>query len=158
MNKKIERYFPPGIFIEQERIWVRIFIILSILISFGFLISYSQSYDNLFTMYNEHRYLKKGAMIEPFFTILGRSLHFFLISDVAVLALMIKHYIYFYQGESKSIYLMKRLPSNKEFVKRIVAYPLIMTLIITIIAILIFVTYTCIYFNITPQVCRPRWY
>jgi uncharacterized membrane protein YqhA len=76
----------------------------------------------------------------------------FLILALCMLALIVYHYAYHYQG-SKSIYLMKRLPNRWEMHRRCITLPLLAALICLIAAIAFLLIYFGIYMVFTPKEC-----
>jgi hypothetical protein len=154
MRINLNRYLPPGVNAYQEMKWLMIGSLASILYSFGFLIHYMESYQDLF-LYNDHgveKVLNTNAVMPDFIVVLGSSLTGFLILGLCMAVVIIYHYVYHYLG-SKSIYLMKRLPSRLELHKRCFTLPLLAIAICFFTAMILLFIYYAIYIAFTPKAC-----
>ncbi|MBF4695755.1 hypothetical protein [Fusibacter ferrireducens] len=152
MIVKIENYVPVGIDYEQEIKWICIGLIMSTLYSFGFLFSLSREYSALFTGNAFNPVLRKDAIMPDFVELFGHYWIGFLIVVLCMIALFVHHYTYHYQN-SKSIYLMRRLPKRWELLKRCVALPLFSSAASMLIALLLMLVYFGIYLSVTPETC-----
>lgn len=152
MIVSIENYTPVGIDYEQEVKWICIGLILSTLYSFGFLFSLSQEYSALFTNNFPNPVLRKGAIMPDFVELFGHYWIGFLIVSLCMVALLIHHYAYHYQ-DSKSIYLMRRLPNRWELLKRCAALPLFSVAVSFLMGFLLLFIYFGIYLLVTPEAC-----
>ena len=74
------------------------------------------------------------------------------VAVVLVLGFIVYHYLYYRQG-SKSIYLMKRLPSKHELHKRAIALPMLAILGCLVAALIVMLLYFAIYMLATPKQC-----
>ena len=158
MNKLIEyckRNSPPGIDLKQE---YAVFIIgnccSAVLAVFSFLINYIKHRESLFAYVSTQRILIDGAVMTPFYKLNNYCFSGFFFVALFMLGYVIYHYMYFRHG-SMSIYLMKRLPSKTEFLKRVWTVPL--TAIICTLAIAVATLLFCyiVYFFATPKICLP---
>ncbi|GAU78363.1 hypothetical protein [Fusibacter sp. 3D3] len=159
MTVKIGDYTPMGIDYRQEMKWICIGLCISTLYSFGFLFSLSNYYHALFTTINQKRVLIKGAFMPDFVEVLGQHLIGFFIVSLCMIALVIYHYFYHYQ-DSKSIYLMRRLPNRWALLKRCVSLPLFSVLTAILMALFLLLFYFGIYFWVTPEACMTpnQWH
>ncbi len=88
--------------------------------------------------------------IQNFYEILGNAFFWFPIIIAFMLAAIAMHYAHHYYG-SKSIYLMRRLPSRWELHRRCVAGPIIYILITIAVALILFFIFYSIYMIFTPD-------
>lgn len=155
MKPDLSRYAPPGINIRTER---NFFIGLLASVTFfsfiSFMAKYSASRSSLFVHTMNPKTLIPGAKIENFTDILGGSLYVFGAAALCMPALIIIHYIYHYK-DSRSIYLMKRLPDPFELHKRCLLLPVLAALICIAAAFTALVIYYAVYMNFTPEQCIP---
>lgn len=130
--------------------------IISAIFSFGFLYRYFDERSKLF-IYGPDGIegIIEGAVIPPFTVILERSLWGFYITALCMLLLSIYHAAFFRLG-SKSVYLMKRLPSRWELPKRIYVLPTLGALGTFMICAVFFLIYFVIYLLVTPKACLPN--
>ena len=101
-----------------------------------------------------HRELIPGAVIRPFPELIQSSLDFFPWFWAFMLWEVIDCYLYHRKG-SMSIYLMRRLPDNRELHRRCWGRPLIWVgrSVLLMAAILLF--YFVVYLVFTPKACLP---
>ncbi|KPU45624.1 hypothetical protein OXPF_08570 [Oxobacter pfennigii] len=152
LERKFERYVPPGANVRQELKWFAWGGAVSLLYSFGFLIRYLNDYSSLFLWDGSLRVLDISATMPDFIEVLGSSLIGFLILELCMSAVIIYHYAYHYQG-SKSIYLMKRLPSRFELHRRCVTLPVLAVTASLCAALMLLLIYFAIYMAFTPKAC-----
>ena len=141
-----------GIDYYLEIKWICIGFVLSFIYSLGYFFKLSNSYENLFRIVGTKKLLIDGAVMDNFRTILGESLIGFFIIVFCMIALGIYHYFYHYI-DSKSIYLMKRLPKKSDLYKRCFTYPILIVVISLAIALILLILYYNIYLLITPEQC-----
>ena len=121
--------------------------------------NYLAARDRLFetvrvSMTAVHRELIPGAVIHPFPKLIQGSLDFFPWFWAFMLWEVIDCYLY-HRKETKSIYLMRRLPDRWDLHRRCWGRPLIYVVgsIILMTAILLF--YYAVYLVFTPKECLP---
>jgi len=150
MNK-LERLVPAGIDYRQELRWLRTGLWIAFVYSLGFFIKLLNEYGNLFEItVGNKRVLKGNAVMPDFVEVLGGSLVVFLILAVSTLALMAYHYRYHYQ-DSKSIYLMKRLPDRWELWRRCLTLPVIFAAFVVLAGAVLLIAYYGVYMLVTPK-------
>ncbi|MGI6358926.1 MAG: hypothetical protein ACOX2K_09595 [Bacillota bacterium] len=152
IKDKLAPHVPPGVDVSQELRWLCYGGIAAWLYSCGFLVRYASRYDSLFHWDGTARVLDTRAIMPDFVEILGGSLNGFLILALCAVAMIAYHYAYHYQG-SKSIYLMKRLPSRWELPRRCLTLPLLAVLACLCAALLLLLIYYGIYMALTPRAC-----
>ena len=87
-----------------------------------------------------------------FVTVLGDSMQGFFLYCFLMLAIVVWHYLY-YHYETKSIYLMKRLPNRVEIHKRAWTLPMLGVAATLLAAFVMLVLYFEIYMIATPKQC-----
>lgn len=152
MKIEWEHYVPPGINHMRELKWIRAGLLASGIYSLGFVISYIESYRALFWDLDKEKGIIKGAMMPDFVDLLGYHLFGFAMLALCMLAVILAHYLYHFQG-SKSIYLMKRLPNRFEFWRRCLTLPVATAMISVLIALILLLLYFGIYLLVTPDLC-----
>lgn len=144
---------PPGISAEQEMKGFLVVLALAVGISFLFFLRLWSAYDALFEWTEEECVLRDGAVMADFSVLLGLGTFsgFLLVVWVPPVT-AICHYRYYYQ-DSKSIYLMRRLPNRFELHKRALVLPFLELLLVVITVFLLVVLYYNIYLLVTPAQC-----
>lgn len=142
------KHFPPGMNVEGEKVFFGLGLVISFLYSMTFLGRYIQALHLCYSLAEK----SDGFVIciTPFFELLGNALVGFEVMAISMLAFVILHYSYFWQG-SKSIYFMRRLPDGKELYRRVFAVPLIGFVICVGVGILLLGIYYGIYMIVTPK-------
>lgn len=160
MRIPIERYAPPGVDVQKEverTVWG---LIAAAVLSLRFLLSYLDFRDNLFTTAsNGSRVLKAGILMPSFRSIFSWSFLGFVIFLLAMAALAVLHAAYHYQGGSRPIYLMRRLPDRWEYWRRCLALPAAGALCALAAMAILLGIYLAVYLNCTPAQClQEMWF
>lgn len=148
----VKRYAPPGFNVNAE---VQVFIIglaASFIFSFTFIPGYVSSRNLLYDTFSAGKVLIEGSIMPDFADVLGYALYGFFILSICMLSIIVFHYIYHYK-DSKSIYLMKRLPKPSELHKRCLILPVTMFFICMISAFIMLTIYFGICMIFTPEQC-----
>ncbi|MBE6020546.1 MAG: hypothetical protein IJC41_07225 [Firmicutes bacterium] len=149
----LTRWTPPGFNVNAEAHFFIVGLAASFLLSLTFIPGYSSARKCLYITYQStEKILMEGARMADFSEILGFTLYGFYILAICMLGMIIFHYIYHYK-DSKSIYLMKRLPKSSELHKRCLALPITAFLICIISAFVMLLVYFGIYMTFTPEQC-----
>lgn len=144
---------PPGLKYGQEIRGILLLLALAATISLVFLLRLGAAYGDLFQWAEEERVLIAGAVMPDFSALLGvGTFSGFLVIAWIPPANAVVHYRYYYQ-DSKSIYLMRRLPNRFELHRRALFLPLLELLLVGITAFLLLVLYYNIYLLATPSQC-----
>lgn len=152
MVNKFEKILPVGIPVKKELSGIAAAIGLAVLRSLVYFSIFSSCYENLFDYYHGKKTLITSRRMEDFYIIVEDCFEGFAVVIFLLIALCIYHYVYHYR-ESKSIYLMKRLPKKSELYKRCITVPLISIVIcIVLTAALLFIYYRH-YMTVTPPEC-----
>lgn len=130
---------------------------VSTLVSLAFPIRFAEAYYGLYETANKEiagvaRILRPGAQMESFASLMNGALLGFLVVTLAMIPLAAYHYRYHFQG-SKSIYLMRRLPSKGELARRCLTVPVMGVLLAAAMALLLICLYYLMYVSITPEAC-----
>ncbi len=153
----LSRLLPPGYEGEKERntcawgLGIAVFLALA-----GFLARVGDARNDLFYIPYEgaKRILYEDAVMADFSWTVGGTLLWLRMEQLYALLLAIPHYRYFYKG-SKSIYLMRRLPSRWELHKRCLAMPLLVVILASAAALLLKCLFFVLYLLFTPEGCLP---
>ncbi|MDO4482039.1 MAG: hypothetical protein Q4C14_04845 [Bacillota bacterium] len=155
MKPDLSRYAPPGINIKSEiNFFTGLLSCVSVFSFAYFLNRYLSCRSSLFVQSLNTKTVFPGAQIENFRYVLGTSLYVFAAAAVCMLFLIIIHYSYHYK-DSRSIYLMKRLPNPGELHRRCLTLPILAALICLAAGFIALVIYYAIYMNFTPGQCIP---
>lgn len=152
MKPDISRYAPPGLNLAPERNFFLTGLVCALLYSLGFFGRLTRAVNALYETRRGVRVLLEGAVMEDFAAVLGGALAGFLVLALCMLAFLIYHYTYHRQG-SRSIYLMRRLPSRWELHRRCLTLPVLAALLCLLAAFLLLVIYYAIYRSATPEAC-----
>ena len=152
-KRDIGFWAPPGL---NPLPGVKIFalgMIFSGLYSLGFVFRFFRAQKNLLQFPNE-----PFVYMPDFYTFLGKYWLGFGVLCLFLLGIIVYNYAYHRQG-SKSIYLMRRLPSRMELHRRCLALPLFGIFICLICVILLLFVFYWIYMQKTPaEVLAPdQW-
>ncbi len=121
--------------------------------------NYLAARDSLFetvrvSMIEVHQELIPGAMIHPFPSLIQHSFDFFPLFWLFMLWEVIDCYLY-HRKETRSIYLMRRLPDKWDLHRRCWGRPLIYTAGSIVLIGLILLSYFIVYLVFTPAECLP---
>ena len=144
-SKWLDSMAPPGIGTDWEIGRYLSGLTFALIMSFQFFGNYNEAYSEFCDQ------MAKQAYIADFAEVLGGSLDWFYLYSVIVLCMVVRYYLY-YRKDSKSIYLMKRLPNRFELHKRAWALPLLGMLVTLLAAFVVLVVYFEIYMIVTPRV------
>ena len=147
------KFVPPGANIHQIIDFFLTGSIISIIISLFFFVEYFNHYQNLFDTVGNDRVLLTDAIMPDFPLILGEVLIGFLITALCMLVFIAFYYAHYYQGGSKSIYLMKRLPHKFEIHKRALSLPIALFILSILFAFILALCYFAFYMLVTPKEC-----
>jgi hypothetical protein len=152
MRLKPDDYAPLGVDYKRELKWTAYGLAAAFVYSLSFFIAYSKWYELLYTWDGTIKVLRPDAVMPDFMEILESSLVGFVIVAVCMLAMLIYHYAFHYQG-SRSIYLMKRLPNRFELWRRCAALPAAAAICSLLVALVLLFVYFGLYMAITPKAC-----
>lgn len=160
MRIPIERCAPPGVDVQQEIQHILYGLIGAVLISLWFVLSYLDYRAKLYTTApNGSRVLAEGAVMPTFRNLFSWSFTGFWIFLLAMAALAVLHVAYHYQGGSRPIYLMRRLPDRWEYWQRCLALPAAGALCALAAMAILLGIYLAVYLTCTPAQClQEPWF
>ena len=150
----LSRYAPVGMKLHMEKTVCGLGLGASLVYSGLFLIRFADACGELYEYKGVDRVLIEGAKIERFGVLLGNGLVGFAITAVVMLLFSIYHYLYHFQ-DSKSIYLMLRLPDRWELSRRCLTLPVAAAVLSLAAAVVLLGFYFGIYLLFTPKGCLP---
>lgn len=150
--KFLDDFAPPGIGTDKELSGFIGGLMGAWVLSLRFIKNYSEARALLYHDPGTKRVLIEGAVMTDFSILLGDSLISFQVFAVFFLSVVVWHYLCYRQG-SKSIYLMKRLPSRWEIHKRAWTLPLLAVAATVATAFVVMLFYYWIYMVATPKQC-----
>ena len=154
MIRKLERYAPPGYELKTELRYILYISVASFLVSFMFFLRFREAYNLLFDFENGVKVLLPNAQMPDFETLIKGAF-----SSFQALSLWISYYIWYhyryFKVETKSVYLMLRLPNRFEYHMRCWAIPLAFILLSYLAIILLKVVYFTYYLNMIPLTAWP---
>lgn len=151
MKLDLSRHAPVGLSLSGE--WAAFFACLfSLLVtSIGYIVGFNHALSALY-FGNTRVKLIPGATMPSFYTLLGDFIYIFVIEATLMLLFIIHHYAYHYQG-SKSIYLMRRLPSRWELHRRCLTLPVAGAVVILALGFALVFLFYRTYMAATPPQC-----
>lgn len=155
-KKTIEKYLPPGVDSGVELKAIAFGLFAAVVYSLSFVYKYIDARKQLFVYkYGKVKIIMEGAVMPKFTVILNDTMDGFLAFFATMLILMVMHYASYYK-DSKSIYLMKRLPDKWELYRRCVVVPLVAIVVQIITGAVCLLFYYGIYVFFTPAQCLIR--
>lgn len=154
MIRKLERYAPPGYELKPELSNILFLSVASLLVSFMFFLRFREAYNLLFDFENGVKVLLPNAQMPDFETLSKDAFSLFRTLSVGLPLFIWYHYRYF-KVETKSVYLMLRLPNRFEYHMRCWAIPLAFILLSYLAIILLKVIYFTYYLNMIPLSAWP---
>lgn len=149
----LSRWAPPGM---ELGFWKQLFgsgLFFAFLFSTTFLMEYESTWSGLWRD-KEKKILWEQANMPPFFELLDKALLGYLVLAVGMAVMAGYSYLYFYR-DSRSIYLMRRLPDGKELPRRCLTLPAAGGAVCAAAAGLTGLIYYGIYVCFTPPACLP---
>lgn len=119
-----------------------------------FATEYAEALAMLYDYRGRARILIPGRIIGDFEPLVAGGTVLFSLLCLGMALLAVYHYVYHYQG-SKSIYLMRRLPSRMELIRRCFGIPAAGAVASMALLGLLTVCYYCVYIFYTPEQCLP---
>jgi len=156
MNK-LAKYAPPGTDIRRELIYYAAFCFIFIFcFSLSFLFSYFSALNSLYMYDHGRRILIEGEKIQDINSLMRLRFAGYWEFAISCAIMAIVHYFSFI-NETKSIYVMKRLPDAKKLHVYCLTLPVLALLAGTILTALLMFAYAQIYFHVTPAECLPEF-
>ena len=161
MRRFLERHLPPGWNIKRELLLGGLFSIALVLIFswFVFGVRYNDALGNIYaykyeTALSRTRVLVPGTVMSPFARLVSGSFFMFWVFAFTQIAAAWSMYRSF-SAESKSVYLMRRLPKRWELPKRCIPVPLMMLLCGFAVCMLQLLVFRAVYYHNLPAEALP---
>lgn len=156
LNRSLDafrRLTPPGIDTELELRWLAAGLGMAAALSLTFFGWFGQALGELYAIGPlGRRTLREGAVMTPFYRLLGNSLWGFAAVALAAPALAVWHYLYHRQG-SRADYRMRRLPDRWEYHRRCLALPALALVAAALMAAVMTLIFYGVYRLCTPEQC-----
>ncbi len=158
LMERLRKWYPPGY--EYGREWKGIAVMfgLGFGLSLNFFARLTRAEKELYQYVGEERVrmLRSGAVAAPFPELTGNMWVFFLPMLLFTVSMSVYHYIYYYR-ETKSIYLMRRLPRKSLVLKSCVRAPAASLLLEALLISLLYLLYFGVYLLVIPRAAWPPW-
>ena len=148
----LSRYAPLGINVRSEWQGYVAGLAVAIVYSMIYLLRYFNAQENLYEWTLKGRELIEGAVMPDFAELMDGTLLVFLAIALTMMGLVIYHYIY-HRLDTKSYYVMRRLPNRWELHLRCLTLPMTGLLICGAAALIMITIYYWIYMGCTPEEC-----
>lgn len=149
-----EKIFPPGYEYEWERNSAVLLLGTGVGLSLLFYRRLHQAAEVLYEYTDRRRVLRKDAVAVSFQQLVENHWGLYVPLLLFLTAMMIYHYIYYYR-ETRSIYLMRRLPRRGVVFKSCVMGPLLGFGVAVVILMLLYLLYYGCYLLVIPGECLP---
>lgn len=154
--QQIQKQLPPGVDAIREIQAFAWGLSGAVVYSFSFLWKYLNAREELFEYrYGNFKTLIEGAVMPSFTELLKDTMDGFSVFLVVMIIMVFLHYMTYYK-DSKSIYLMKRLPDKWELYRRCAVVPLVSVVIGVVTGAAILLIYYGVYLYFTPAQCLVR--
>ena len=151
---KSGNYFPPGYEYEQERNSAGLLLGIGAGLSLSFFRNLYRAVKALYEYENHQWGLRENAVAASFGHLVTGHWGLYVPFVLFLVAMMIYHYFY-YRRETKSIYLMRRLPRRGVLFKSCVKGPLLGLGIGAAALTVLYLLYYGIYLLAIPKECLP---
>lgn len=153
--RKLETLYPPGYAYKWELAATAGLTLAALCFSMTFLVRLNSAVTGLY-YYDSlaARHLRPGVIIEPFHRIARGSWQAFWLPALSQAAMAVSHYCYFYH-DTRSIYLMRRLPQRGLVPRSCLAAPLLCLGLLALLMAVLWLFYLGCYFLTVPAQCLP---
>lgn len=149
---RFERLAPPGRDLTAESFIYGGIILVAFIFSTSFFSTLYRAYKSLFHVVGRARQLIPGAVMPDFVELSTNVMGFFSLVLFAA-PILVLFYRSTFQAESKSIYLMKRLPDRWELFRRTWGMPVFFVIVGALFSLVLVFLYFAIYMIVTPESC-----
>ncbi len=154
--KEPESFFPPGYEYKKEWYAAGLLYVLGLALNLRFLVRLWESRASLYYMDStKGMTLRAGAVADSYFQVLGDCPGMLLPFYLFLITLLFFHYAYYWR-ETKSIYLMRRLPDRNVLWKSCLQAPLMGMGLGTAGILVLYLIYYVVYLLMMPAECLPR--
>ncbi len=148
----LSRYAPLGINVRSEWQGYVAGLAVAVVYSMIYLLRYFNARENLYEWTLQGRQLIEGAVMPDFAELMDGMLLVFAAIALTMIGLAVYHYIY-HRLDTKSYYVMRRLPSRWELHLRCLTLPMVGLFICGAAVLIIIAMYYWIYMGCTPEEC-----
>lgn len=152
--RKPGNYFPPGYEYERERNGAGLLLGIGTALSLSFFGNLHHAVEALYEYADHQRILKKDVVAVSFGQLIRGHWGFYVPFVLFLTTMMIYHYFYYYR-ETKSVYLMRRLPRRGVILVSCVKGPLLGLGIGAVALAALYLLYYRIYLLAIPGECLP---
>ena len=151
MKKKFTRYAPPGYSVKNERIIFVIGMVLSLIVSFTFVMRLDSETERMMMIHNTQESYGVIRTFPEYSYILGGALAGFIIMAVLVLIFIPARYMYM-KKESNSIYTVKLMDEKNVAAKMCAVQPALESVIAVAMAVIMYFVYMAVYYYSVPGI------
>ena len=156
-NGKLEEYFPPGYEHEKERTAAMVLLGTAGMLSLQYFMRLNDAVNSLYYIdKNLGKTIKEGVAADPFLHLVWAYGGLFLPFFLFLVIMTVNHYAYYYR-DTKSFYLMKRLPKRGVMMKSCVQAPLFGIMTGVALLVILCLIYYGAYLLAIPKECHPRF-
>lgn len=154
---ELQPCFPPGYDFVWERNTAAVLLALPVVLSLPYFRKLRQAVEYLYYMdRNGSRVLRPDAAASSFLALAGEYGGLFAPYFLFLAIMIFFHYSY-YHRETKSIYLMRRLPCRRVLVESCVRAPLLGMAVGILVEAMLGLLYYGSYLLVIPKECMPRF-
>lgn len=152
---EMEKHYPPGYEYRWELAITAGLTLIAVCFSMCFFIRLDRAVTDLYYYdVSAVRCLRPDAVIDPFHRIAGGSWQAFWLPALSQAAIAVYHYCYYYR-DTRSIYLMRRLPERGLVIRSCLAAPLLCLGTLALVIGVLWLLYLGCYFLAVPAQCLP---
>lgn len=151
------RYFPPGYEYETEGMAAGVLLGIGMLLSLQFIAVLYREQERLrYLLEADSARVWPETVAQPFLGLIQTHAVFYTPFWLFLLGMVVYHYFYYYR-DTKSIYVMRRLPRRDVLWRSCVMGPLLGAVSGTVILVLLYLVYFGSYLLVIPAECLPRF-
>lgn len=156
MTERLKRLAPPGTDLSKRLLEFWLWICCIAVFHLVFYAKLYSALDDLYYYRYGEKVMAEYTVMKPLGELLDHTLAGFLMAVLWQLFRIFSNYRSFYR-ESRSIYLMKRLPGKMELHRRCIGLPAVFIMGFMAIAALLTAFAFAVYFTKTPKQCLPTF-
>ena len=153
--RKIDKLYPPGYPLKEELTALAWFVGLAFCFSLRYLFRLSRMVRALYIYKGPERFVRPDAVAESFSELTRGSFIFFLAPLLFLAIMSVGHYVYYWR-QTKSIYVMRRIPRRGVVFASCIKGTVFGALGVMLGVALLYGLYLGLYFLVVPAQCLPR--
>ena len=154
MKKRIQKYAPPGMDVDGEILAYASVLVIQIFWCLCFFVSWYMNLMSVMAEVKRHPGKNLYFTMRPLSDFLNHRLFGISILFLVCVCMVILHFRYFHT-ESKSIYLMRRLPDGRELYRRCLTLPVLVFMLSLIFGLIYIAICMGFYHLFTPDAVKP---